>query len=73
MGYLFVLGPCICCKNPFSFNPNHVPSLRVHGQREPVCLNCVNRVNPRRVKAGLPEIVPHPDAYEPCNEFEVRS
>ena len=47
------------------------PSLFVNGQREPVCLSCVHRVNPTRVKNGLAPIIPHKDAYEPCPEEEL--
>jgi hypothetical protein len=71
MGYAITMGYCINCGNLFSFNPVHVPSLRVRGVRQPVCRHCIERANPLRRKNGLPEIVPHPDAYEPCDEREL--
>lgn len=74
MGWAFCLGTCIGCNRPFTFNPLRVPSL-VHpktGVREPVCQDCVNRVNPQRIANGLPPIVPHPDAYTEVNEEELR-
>lgn len=64
-GYMFALGDCCCCRRPFSFNPELVPSLTLNGRREPVCRNCIALANPRRVEKGLPEIVPLPGAYEP--------
>ena len=71
MGYAFLTGPCFGCKRVFSYNPNHVHSIRIEGFREPVCEACINRANPERIKNGLPPIVPHKDAYEPCDENEL--
>lgn len=65
MGYVLCWGHCIGCRRLFSFNPMRVPSLRVDGEREPVCRDCVDRVNPERRKNGLDPIVPLPGAYEP--------
>jgi hypothetical protein len=48
-----------------------VPSIRINGTREPICLACVTTVNPRREANGLPPIVPAPDAYEACREEEL--
>ena len=70
-GYVMAHSACIGCGKIFSFNPMHVPSLRINGNREPVCRDCVDRVNPARVKNGLAPIVPHKDAYEPCPEEEL--
>jgi hypothetical protein len=71
MGYAFCTGPCVGCHRIFSFNPVRVPSITIHGTREPICQACVDRVNPMRVKNGLPKIVPYPDAYEACDESEL--
>jgi hypothetical protein len=71
MGYALCHGPCIGCGRIFSFNPMRVPSVMINGQREPICENCVARVNPRRKANGLDEIVPAPDAYEACDEWEL--
>ena len=69
MGYMMVVGPCIGCGRVFSFNPNSVPSCSaVTGKREPICRDCVDRVNPMRAKHGLAPIVPAPDAYDAAEE-----
>ena len=65
MGYMLVAGECFGCKQPFTFSPDLVPSVRVNGRREPICRACVDRVNPRRKANGLPEIRPLPGAYDP--------
>jgi hypothetical protein len=71
MGYMMAYGPCIGCKRLFSFNPNTVPSSSaVTGHREPICRNCVDRINPLRIKHGLPPIVPEPDAYDAAETAE---
>lgn len=71
MGYAFAFSACWCCEVPFSYNPMRVPSLRINGVREPLCAGCVSIANVTRAKKGLPPIVPHPDAYEPCDENEL--
>jgi hypothetical protein len=43
-------------------------SSAVTGKREPICLACVEKLNPIRVKNGLAPIVPLPGAYEPGPE-----
>jgi hypothetical protein len=57
----------------FSYHPNKVPSIRVPvtGQRAPICLDCVERVNPQRIRNGLQPIKPLPGAYEAVAEEEV--
>ncbi len=55
----------------FSFNPHKVPSLRVAGIREPICLDCMTLGNKKREEMGL---APHPinqDAYEAIREEEL--
>lgn len=54
MGYAIVMGFCGACKAPLSFNPRKVPSIRINGLREPLCLGCVERW-----------CVLHPDAKRP--------
>jgi hypothetical protein len=72
MGYVQALGHCILCQSVFSFNPVHVPSLRVAGKREPICLACItSKVNPFRESKGLEPVVPRPDAYEAIPEEEL--
>jgi hypothetical protein len=68
-----IIGPCIGCGQPFSYNPMRVPSSSaVTGEREPICRQCVERINPARINNGLqPIVVPLPDAYEACGESEL--
>ncbi len=72
MGYVMVTASCFGCKRIFSFNPVRVPSITFEGERRPVCRFCIEAVNPQRVKNGLEPVVPHPEAYEPCDESEVQ-
>jgi hypothetical protein len=71
MGYAFCTSACIGCRRIFSYNPMRVPSITINGSREPICQNCVDRVNPQRIANGLAPIVPLPDAYECCDEGEL--
>ena len=73
MGYAMAVGSCIGCGRTFSFNPVKVPSitLSIDGNREPICQDCVNLVNPKRIANGLEPIVPSPDAYDACDEGEL--
>jgi hypothetical protein len=70
---MYVLGcaPCINCKQVFSFNPMRVPSVIIKGTREPICKDCVPRINELRRTLKLPLIIPFPDAYEGCDEAEL--
>ena len=73
--YATAYGACIGCGRLFSFNPVRVPSLPANvsptGSKEPICLDCVIRCNPLRIKNGLEPIVPAPDAYDACDEWEL--
>ena len=71
MGYAMAVGSCVSCRKVFSFNPMRVPSITYGGTRQPICQDCVDRINPERRKNGVPEIVPHPDAYTACDEGEL--
>lgn len=72
MGYLIAMGNCICCGNVFSFNPDRVPSTTaLTGQREPVCRNCMTRINMKRKSLGLEPFPIHADAYAICDESEL--
>lgn len=62
---------CVGCGRLFSYNPVRVPSITIKGSREPICLACVQRVNPKRIANGLEPIVPLPDAYDACDESEL--
>jgi len=72
MGYAVMMSPCLICDKVFGYNPHRVPSIRVNGERQPVCLPCIVQENRRRQLVGqelLPD--PHPDAYEPIQESEL--
>jgi len=65
-GYMFVIGNCIACGTLITFNPEHVPSIRVKGSREPLCRACFAKWNEiHRTSKGIEAISLHPDAYEP--------
>jgi hypothetical protein len=64
MGYMVVMSACFGCGRTFTYNAERVPSILVKGTREPICQDCVDRVNPTRRANGLPEIEVLPDAYE---------
>lgn len=65
-GYMFAMGTCVACKQVFAFDPDRVPSIRIDGQKEPVCRGCIERANPKRIANGLDPIVPLPGAYGPA-------
>ena len=71
MGYAFAMSHCIGCKQPFSYNPHKVPSIRVEGVREPICRACVDAANPHRIAGGLLPIIIEPGAYEAMPEEEL--
>ena len=66
-----MFGECYGCDQLFGFNPFHVPTIQVEGGIwEPICQDCVDIANPRRIANGLDPIVPHPFAYVPVDESE---
>lgn len=73
MGYALCTSACFGCGRIFNYNPMRVPSIRhpTTGSKEPVCQDCVTRVNPMRIANGLEPIVPAPDAYDACDESEL--
>jgi Fe-S-cluster-containing dehydrogenase component len=68
MGSMILFGDCIGCGKLFGFNPYTVPSFRTVTGHEPICRDCIERLNPMRKANGLPPIVTEPDAYEPAEE-----
>jgi len=70
---MIVLGECAGCGRLFGFSPSRVPSVRVDGEREPVCRDCMGQLNMRRVAAGLRPWAIHPEAYapDPVGDAEV--
>ena len=71
MGYAIVTSACFGCGNIFSYNPHKVPSIRVEGDRKPLCRVCVETANPIRVENGLDPINILPGAYDPIDEHEL--
>ena len=71
MGFAQCFGVCIICQNPFAFNPVRVPSVRVSGERQPICESCVERGNVLRAERGMEPIQVHADAYNACDEREL--
>ena len=66
MAFMFVVGSCVACQTLITFNPTHVPSLRVNGSREPLCPSCHARWNEiHRIAKGLAPVAAHPEAWEP--------
>jgi len=69
MAYSLIHGHCAGCQNLISFNADHVPSITVDGQREPLCEDCHSRWNQiHRIDQGLEPIALHPQAYAPKEE-----
>jgi hypothetical protein len=64
MAWMFAIGPCVRCRRIFEFNPDRVPSLRIHGEREPVCRECFEHLNKIRIDAGLDPWTMLPGAYD---------
>jgi hypothetical protein len=71
MGAAIAFAPCFGCGRPFGFNPHRVPSVVVHGVRQPICRTCVELANPNRIAKGLEPIAILPGAYEPLDEAEL--
>jgi Fe-S-cluster-containing dehydrogenase component len=70
-GYVYALSECVGCHNMICYNPHKVPSIRVHGKREPLCRTCATQINENRKKANMPECPIPDDAYEPLPESEL--
>ena len=68
MGYCTLIATCGSCKRPFTCNPTKVPSLN----NTPFCRDCVEAANPKRIANGLPPITYSKDAYDYCDENELR-
>jgi len=79
-GHAIIMGTCFGCKQLFTFNGDHVPSIWIDPetqlppdmggnpdrcQRQPLCRDCVTQGNAVRVRNGKEPIRVHPLAYEP--------
>lgn len=72
MGYALCYGECYACGKLFYFNPVRVPSFRDgDGVKQPVCLDCITRMNAQRKERGLEEWTIPADAYTECDEAEL--
>ncbi len=71
MGYAICTSACFGCGLIFGYNPHKVPSIRVTGERRPVCQACVDVANPQRIAIGLEPITVQPGAYEAIREEEL--
>jgi hypothetical protein len=65
MGFMIAIGRCVACGNTFAFNPNKVPSIRINGEKEPICRPCIERANALKREKGIPEFEIPKDAYAP--------
>lgn len=72
MGFYIAMGDCFACRRTFSFNPDRVPSHRdARGERQPICSDCMGRINALRKQRGEPLFPILPGAYEPAEEGEL--
>jgi len=71
VGFIQAFSACIACTRPFFYNPMRVPSFTRDGVREPICPDCIDRINTLRRANGLPPIVPLAGAYEAADESEL--
>lgn len=70
--YCFVIGTCCGCRAVITFDPEHVPSLRVQGERQPLCRGCHARWNEiHRTSKGLAPIAAHPGAWPSDERSEI--
>lgn len=73
-GYVIIHCECVACRIPIAVNPNYCPSLRINGERKPLCPACHAKWNQiHRISKGLAPIPLHPEAYAPLPESELHS
>ena len=65
MSYMTCTSHCVGCGELISYNPSRVPSIRVNGEKQALCLECATKINQNRIKAGMDACFIPPDAYEP--------
>jgi len=70
-GYVQALSHCVFCDGLFSYNPHKVPSVRVYGERQPVCESCMTWINAFRAQKDLKPLEILPGAYDPMPEEEL--
>lgn len=71
--FAIVYTTCVNCHVPLAINPTYCPSLRINGERQPLCPSCFAKWNEiHRTSKGLEPLPLHPQAYEACSEYELR-
>ena len=66
MAFMHAHGACINCGTPLAFNIDFVPSIRVGGEKEPLCRTCFDKWNEiHRTSKGLDPVPLHPEAHAP--------
>jgi len=66
---MFAVGECYGCGRMFLFNPYRVPTVRdPQGVKQPICRQCVERVNLEQKRKGIAEFPIPEDAYGPTKE-----
>lgn len=48
-----------------------VPSVRIDGERQPLCRDCMGKVNALRKAQGRPQLNIFSDAYDACDERDL--
>lgn len=71
MGYALMWSPCVRCGRVFGFNPHKVPSIRINGEREPVCRDCYEVLAAIQKKAGMEVLPLDAQAYEAIDEHDL--
>ena len=60
----FARASCLVCGEPFTFNPQRVPSYDAGRGKRPICRSCMERINEKRRAWGeTPQPIPE-GAYE---------
>lgn len=63
MAFMYCHSRCAGCRALIAYNPDLVPSLKINGERQAICLVCLTRWS--EIHCPDNPVVPHPDAYEP--------
>lgn len=64
--HMIATGTCFTCGAMFAFNPHRVPSYTPPGgTREPICRDCMDKMNKLRTDAGMKPFEILEGAYEP--------
>lgn len=70
--FAIVFCDCAACGRHIQANPKRCPSIRIEGERQPICKACFDRWNEiHRTSKGLDPVPLHPDAYRPIDEREL--